>query len=68
MSQFIIVGLFYILELVAFILPAIPPDIYQRFAILATYFVIHSLCGQYYYSKWKRDIIAQFSHDTQQEH
>ena len=45
--------LFYIIQLVAFILPSIPDSFIVRFYILSIYFIVHYFKLQYEYSKLK---------------
>lgn len=51
---------FLIIEAFAFILPAIPGDMWVRLVILLIYFVAHYNKLQYEYVKIKKDIIVQF--------
>ena len=48
---------FYIIELVAFILPCIPNSFIVRFSILSIYFIAHYFKLQYEYSKVKLEYI-----------
>jgi len=45
---------FNTIELIAFILPALPDKITTRLTILTIYFVAHILKLQYYYAKLKK--------------
>ena len=46
--------LFYIFELCAFLLPALPSNIYVRLAILTSYLILHYLKVHTIYSKFKQ--------------
>jgi hypothetical protein len=48
-----IIYLFTIIELIAFILPALPSNLYHRLFILFSYFIAHICKLQYYYSQLK---------------
>ena len=48
---------FYIIELVAFILPSIPDSFTVRFGILSVYFIAHYFKLQYAYSKFKSSFL-----------
>lgn len=47
---------FTVIELVAFILPALPDKITTRITILTIYFVAHIFKLQYYYSRLKNKL------------
>lgn len=53
---------FQFIELVAFILPALPESIYVRLFILFIYFVLHCYKIQYAYAKIKADILERPTH------
>lgn len=46
--------LFYILEAVAFIAPALLPSLSLRVALCATYYILHASGAQYAYKRFKR--------------
>jgi hypothetical protein len=58
---------FYIIEFVAFILPALPSSIYIRFSILFVYYMAHSFKLQYIYAKEKKRYIHKGSYDYDNE-
>jgi Gpi18-like mannosyltransferase len=58
---------FHAIELVAFILPALPSSIYVRFSILLVYYLAHSFKLQYIYAKEKKRYIHKGSYDYDNE-
>jgi hypothetical protein len=58
---------FYTIELVAFILPALPRSIYVRFSILLVYYLAHSFKLQNIYTKEKKRYIHKGSYDYDNE-
>jgi hypothetical protein len=46
--------LFDAIEIFAFILPALPPQLYVRLGILVIYFILHYFKAQLYYGEIKR--------------
>lgn len=47
---------FKLIELFAFILPAIPSALYVRLSILTIYFVAHTMGANKAYKEWKNNV------------
>ena len=54
-------NLFKLVELFAFLLPALPSLLYVRLAILFAYFIAHSLGAQYKYKIFKESILSNYN-------
>ena len=48
---------FHIIELFAFILPALPRYLYTRLFILFIYFILHTMGANYFYKSYKNKCI-----------
>jgi hypothetical protein len=51
---------FQSLELVAFVLPALPTERYQRLSVVFVYFVMHVAGAQNSYARWKKDCLTSW--------
>ena len=54
---------FHIIELFAFILPALPQYLSTRLFILTIYFILHSMGANYLYKSYKNQCIKKHEKD-----
>jgi len=60
----IIKSIFHVIELTAFVLPALPKSLYVRLIILFIYFVMHYFRIQRKYAEFKSALIKKYESES----